>query len=100
MAVETLQQAEETRRACLARMRELDAEYPGEPAFDSIIKQLDYLAAFLPTGAPIPRVDDLTFGFLATRHVREFDDKVTRPLAELSQFVRSDYGRGRSPEAA
>jgi len=89
--------AESLRRDVLSEMKALDAQFPGEPAFQSIMTQLEYIGRYLKDASlHIPRRQELTFGFLGVRFVREFDEQLSDDLAQLSQYLedRGQAARG------
>lgn len=77
----------------LKRMEALDATYPGEPAFASIIAQLSHIIQCLREGAsPVVADKPFTFGFFGVRFVREFDTAISRELSELKAWIDAEYG--------
>ena len=96
-SIASWEEADTLRSRLLEDMRALDARYPGEGAFESIINQLAYLEPYLKEGAGrIPRLDDLNFGFLGVKFVEEFSPESSRGLSSLSQFVEHRFGNGDS----
>lgn len=86
-------EAEKLRASLIERMRALDARYPGEDVFASILTQLDYIGAFIAGDATsMPRRADINFGFLGMRFVREFDSAVAHDLATLDTYVEQRFG--------
>jgi hypothetical protein len=89
----TIEEAETARKQALERIRQLDARYPGEPAFESIAQQLEVLDRWWrdPSARTVAR-ERFTFGFLAAKFLPEFDEELSRTLAELARFVERTVG--------
>ncbi len=76
-----------------ARMRALDARFPGEPSFASILAQLAHVAATLRAGqSPTAAGKSLNFGFLGMKFVRDFDSDLSRELAEINELIDVNFG--------
>ena len=92
MPISSGSEAEQIRVETLAAMKRLNDQMPGEPAFESIITQLQHLGLFLKAGIrPIARASELNFGFLGMKFVREFDEPLSSKLASLAQYIEDEH---------
>jgi hypothetical protein len=93
MSTLTPAEAEALRADLVIRMKALDARFPGEPSFQSIITQLMWLEPYLASDAPMPpRRPPFTFGLLGAKMLPEFDPDISPVMSRLSRYVDDHYG--------
>lgn len=79
-------------QTALHSMQRLDAQFPGERTFASIIAQLTHvLGALTENRSPLVKDKELNFGFLGMKFVYEFDEKLGGELAEIHHVIATHY---------
>jgi hypothetical protein len=88
-SITSFQEFDQRLAKAMTGMDALIAKYPGDPALESIKKQLEALHSWTRDGKKPAQADKdkLNFGLLASRNVDELDADLARDLYALASYV-------------